>query len=239
MDIKMNVNKTISRNDREFKLDIKLNSKHDDNLFLLGNSGSGKTTVLKMLSGLTVPDKGIIEINGEKWFDSESGVDMKPQKRSIGYLFQDYRLFPNMNVRDNIGFGMDEENSALVNRLLRVIKMEEYVEADVRNLSGGQKQRVALARAIARKPKLLLLDEPFSALDFNLKNELMHSIEQIRREFGFKTIIVTHDLREIMTLNGEVIYMENGYIKRKEWFSDESVFSKRECMVKKWFSENS
>ena len=136
---------------------------------IYGDSGAGKTTLLRMLAGLVKPDKGIIKFGDSVWFNSDKKINIVPQNRNIGLMFQDYALFPNMTIEQNISFAQTIKNEKAVLELLNVFGLFELRNRRPNGLSGGQKQRVALARALARKPKLLLLDEPLSAIDANLR----------------------------------------------------------------------
>jgi molybdate transport system ATP-binding protein len=179
---------------------------------LFGNSGCGKTSILRMLSGLMNPDEGYIEYNGEVWFDSKNKINLAPQKREIGFLFQDFALFPHMNVEQNICFGQKEKNSALANNLMEIFGLLELRKCKPAFLSGGQKQRVALARALVRQPKLILLDEPLSALDWEMRANLQEEILRIYQIYNLTILLVSHDVNEVMRLADEVIKIKNGII---------------------------
>lgn len=179
---------------------------------LSGKSGSGKTTLLRMLAGLEAPDSGQIIVDGEVWMDRDKGINRKPQQRAIGFVFQDYSLFPNMSVRENIAFAADDKKN--VDELLRLIELEELADRYPASLSGGQQQRVALARAVARKPKILLLDEPLSALDKNTRTKLQDEILKIHRAFGITTLLVSHDTSEIFKLATRMVELEAGEVTR-------------------------
>jgi molybdate transport system ATP-binding protein len=157
-------------------------------LCLFGHSGAGKTTLLRILAGLTKPDKGRIVFNGTVWFDSEKKINLPPQQRNVGYMFQDYALFPNMTVEKNICFAQKEKNIEEVDKLLELFDLKILRNQHPDKLSGGQKQRVALARALAAKPNVLLLDEPLSALDFEMRLALQHEIKK------------AHDLLNVITV---------------------------------------
>lgn len=197
---------------------------------LFGESGTGKTTLLRILAGLATPDKGLIRIGNTTWFDSEKGINLPPQSRNISLMFQDYALFPNMTVEQNIRFAQPEKHLAEADRLLELFGLSEFGKRKPGSLSGGQKQRVALARALARKPQLLLLDEPLSALDAEMRSALQDEIDKAHKLLGVTTILVSHDLNEVFRLASLVMCIENGQISRKgkpeEVFLDSSVSGK-------------
>lgn len=197
---------------------------------LFGSSGAGKTTLLRILAGLVHPDKGIIKFGETVWFDSEKRINIPPQNRNISLMFQDYALFPNMTVEENIQFAQSEKDDLAVNELLSIFGLSEFRKYKPNGLSGGQKQRVALARALARKPQLLLLDEPLSALDAEMRSVLQNQIAQAHQLLDTTTIMVSHDLNEVFRLATQVLCIENGMIQRSgtpdEVFSDNSISGK-------------
>jgi len=197
---------------------------------LFGESGAGKTTLLRILAGLVAPDKGLIKFGSTVWFDSEKKINIPPQIRNISLMFQDYALFPNMTVEQNIQFAQPEKEQSKVDELLVLFGLTEFRKRKPTGLSGGQKQRVALARALARKPQLLLLDEPLSALDAEMRITLQNEIAQAHQLLGVTTIMVSHDLNEVFRLATQVICIENGSITRtgkpEEVFSDNSISGK-------------
>jgi molybdate transport system ATP-binding protein len=197
---------------------------------IFGESGAGKTTLLRILAGLTNPDKGIISFGNTVWFDSEKKINLPPQQRKISLMFQDYALFPNMTIEKNIQFAQPESNPSEINELLNLFGLYELRKRKPAGLSGGQKQRVALARALARKPQLLLLDEPLSALDAEMRNALQNEIAKVHQLLGITIFLVSHDLNEVFKLASHVIYLENGMVRQtgtpEEVFSDNRISGK-------------
>jgi len=201
-------------------------------LCLFGHSGAGKTTLLRILAGLTKPDNGRIVFNDTVWFDSEKKINLPPQQRNVGYMFQDYALFPNMTVEKNISFAQKEKSQEEVDKLLELFDLKILKNQHPDKLSGGQKQRVALARALAAKPNMLLLDEPLSALDFEMRLVLQHEIRKAHELLNTVTLMVSHDLQEVFHLASSVIVLKNGKIINTGKPAD--VFSKQtsECKLK-------
>lgn len=197
---------------------------------LFGESGAGKTTLLRILAGLVIPDKGLIRFGNTVWFDSAKQINIVPQQRNISLMFQDYALFPNMTVEQNIQFAQPERNQTALNELLEMFGLSKFRKRKPNGLSGGQKQRVALARALARKPQLLLLDEPLSALDAEMRATLQDEIAQAHKLLGVTTIMVSHDLNEVFRLASQVLCIENGTITRtgkpEDVFLDNSISGK-------------
>lgn len=194
---------------------------------LFGPSGCGKTTVLRTLAGLEQPDRGSITFAGETWLDAEHGTSRTPQQRDIGFLFQDYALFPHLSVAANIGYGLREQSPddrrRRVDELLNLFELDGLAERYPQQLSGGQRQRVALARALARRPRLLLLDEPLSALDAGLREQLRGRLRRQLAEFGVPTVVVTHDRVEAIALADQVVVMREGRVLQSG--TVEQVFS--------------
>src|SRR6266568_8679295 len=181
---------------------------------LLGPSGCGKTTTLRLISGFEEPDGGVIEIVGE------SMVGKRPYERNVGLLFQHYALFPHMTVAENVAYGLKHrrwpraEIPDRVREMLRLVQLQGFEERRPGQMSGGQQQRVALARVLATRPKLVLLDEPLSALDAKLREELRLELKQILTAVGSPTIVVTHDQDEAMSLADRIIVMNRGRIEQ-------------------------
>ena len=184
----------------------------EQTLALLGASGCGKSVTLKCIAGIMTPDKGRIELDGEVLFDAEKGINLPPQKRRVGYLFQQYALFPNMTVVQNIRCGIrarGAERERLVREQMRRFQLEGLEKSYPAQLSGGQQQRVALARILAGEPKAILLDEPFSALDSYLNWSLEAELTQMLANFTGPLVWVSHDLGECWR-NCRTVFMESG-----------------------------
>ncbi|MBE7169393.1 MAG: ATP-binding cassette domain-containing protein [Williamsia sp.] len=164
---------------------------------LVGPSGAGKTTLLKMLAGLIQPDQGRIQVDDQVWLDTEAGICLEPQKRGVGFVFQDYALFPHMTVEKHLLYGTRDE--AYIKQLLQTGRLEPFRHHKPRQLSGGQQQRLAILRALSTKPRLLLMDEPFTALDNALKKELIADLKNLLTVQGTTCLVVTHQ----PFLNGE------------------------------------
>jgi molybdate transport system ATP-binding protein len=181
---------------------------------LFGPSGCGKTTVLRCLAGLERPEEGRIQFGEETWFDAQQGVCLAPQQRGIGFVFQDYALFPHLTVEGNVGYGLQRlsraERRRQVDQMLARFDLTQVARHHPRELSGGQRQRVALARALARRPRLLLLDEPLSALDATLREALRSELRQWLATGQIPVLLVTHDRTEALALGDELVVMSGG-----------------------------
>lgn len=212
--IELDIQKKLMGAQGEFVLNVKLRIEQGEFVTLFGESGAGKTTLLRCLAGLETPDEGSIRINGETWFDRQARLPV--QQRRVGYMFQDYALFPNMSVRGNIEFALRKGASRQrVSDLLEIMTLGELQHRKPATLSGGQKQRVALARALAAEPRILLLDEPFSALDHETRLRLQDEVLRLHRHFGVTTVMVSHDVSEVYRLSGRVLVLEQGGIVRE------------------------
>ncbi len=180
---------------------------------MFGESGAGKTTLLRMIAGLTSPDSVIIKVGNSVWYCSNDGINKPPQQRNIGFVFQDYALFPNMSVFNNVAYGQKDKDKPFIDDLLQNFGLTEFANRKPEKLSGGQKQRVALARALARKPQFLLLDEPLSALDAGIRNSLQNEILKAHSIYKATTLLVSHDLAEVFRLAQKVMLIDDGKIK--------------------------
>lgn len=196
-----------------FTLNIKLKVKNEI-LVLRGHSGAGKTTILHCLAGLTKPSSGLIKLNEQVLYSAEDNINLSPQVRNVGYLFQDYALFPHMTVRQNVMYGIKAKRIAKASvdpvELLNSFGVGHLIDRYPRQLSGGEKQRVALARALAVQPKLLLLDEPFSALDKGTKESLRQEVKKLHSQWQIPFILVTHDEEDANYLGDRLITLDKG-----------------------------
>jgi ABC-type Fe3+/spermidine/putrescine transport system ATPase subunit len=193
---------------------ISLNIASGEFLTLLGESGSGKTTLLRLIAGFEQPTAG------EIWMDGERLDTLQPYKRRVNTVFQHYALFPHLSVRDNVAYGLRVKKTSVseiggrVDEALRMVKMEEFASSRPSKLSGGQQQRVALARALINRPQLLLLDEPLSALDANLRKQMQGELKSLQRELGITFLFVTHDQEEAMALSDRIALLRDGALEQ-------------------------
>ena len=205
--IKIDINKKLHGANGEMNLNINLDIKQGEFLALAGLSGSGKTTLLRILAGLESAN-GIINIDNNIWLNNK--FCLPSQKREIGFVFQDYALFPNFSVIDNLLYV--KKDKELANHLLKITELEELKNRFPQTLSGGQKQRVSLCRALMNRPKLLLMDEPLSALDPEMRTKLQSEILTLHKEFNTTTIMVSHDPSEIYRLANRIVVLNYGQI---------------------------
>ena len=205
--IKIDIQKRLQGVDQDIDLAIKLQIKRGDFIALSGVSGSGKTTLLRILAGLESAD-GVIEVDKKIWQDKN--IVLSPQKRGVGFVFQDYALFPNMNILNNLLYVNND--ISLATHLLKITELTGLEKKYPHTLSGGQKQRVALCRALMNKPSMLLLDEPLSALDTQIKEKLYEELLILHKEFNTTTIMVSHDIDELNKLASRIITIKYGKI---------------------------
>jgi molybdate transport system ATP-binding protein len=203
--IQIDVERKMLTTDGVRKLEVCVEIPQNELVCLFGRSGAGKTTLLRMVSGLFKPDKGIIRIGDRVVFDSSKKINLSPQKRNVGYMFQDFALFPNMSVEENIRFAQGNKDNKMVESILETFQLVRLRKQCPLKLSGGQKQRVALARAFARKPEVMLLDEPLSSVDMELRLSLQNEILASHNQFKSTTIMVSHDKDEIKRLATRVL----------------------------------
>lgn len=228
--IHINIEKHLLTANGNINLEINTSLEPGNLIALFGPSGAGKTTLLRILAGLMVPEKGYIAFGNETWYDSTRKINIPTQQRNISLMFQDYALFPNMSVEENLLYAQPLKDKKKVYELLDTFGLKEFRKYKTHHLSGGQKQRVALARALARMPKLLLLDEPLSALDANMRQTLQDEITNAHKISGTTTIMVSHDLSEVFRLAHHVVCIDNGKImkqgKPEEVFLNNSISGK-------------
>ena len=202
----------ITKNLPDFSLSLRFSIERDI-LVLFGPSGCGKTTTLRSIAGLLQPDGGRIVNDGEVFFDAADKIFIPPRQRRIGYMFQDFALFPHMSVYRNIWYGVrnhDQEARQMYEKLTNLLKIGHLAERSPGQLSGGEKQRVALARALMAQPKILLLDEPLSSLDTETRWEVRNELREMQRIWNIPFILVTHDPDEARFLGDQVLYMQKG-----------------------------
>lgn len=216
---------------------------------LLGPSGCGKTTLLRMISGLEAPDSGEIYFDDKLIFSSEKGVNIPPEKRRLGFVFQDFALWPHMNVYENVAFGLrtsgrtDELDKKVMNAL-KAVKLEDFAKRFPSRLSGGQQQRVAFARAIVIEPKCILFDEPLSALDALLREQMRAELKELVSRLGITSVFVTHDQTEAMSMSDMIAVMSEGAVEQydtpeKVYSSPASEFAARFVGASNWIDSRS
>jgi len=194
-------------------LDIDTNIETGRLVAITGPSGSGKTTLLRIIAGLTEVDEGKITINKQTWLDTQNDINLPTQRRKIGYVFQSYALFPNMTVQENLTFALEKNQSqSIVTELINTMELGTLANKYPNQLSGGQQQRVALARSLVRQPAILLLDEPLSALDRELRLKLQTYLIKIHQKYQITTILVSHDIEEIRNMADRVVVLKNGKV---------------------------
>ncbi|PAM93926.1 molybdenum ABC transporter ATP-binding protein [Flavobacterium sp. IR1] len=229
--IQFNAYKMLQTADGELPLDVAFTIKKGQFVAVYGNSGAGKTTILRILAGLTAAEQATIKVADATWDDAEKKFHLPVQKRSIGFVFQDFALFPNLTVKENLEFALSKGDSKeIVQELIELMELQSLQNSKPEHLSGGQKQRVALARAIVRRPKILLLDEPLSALDDAMRFKLQDYILQIHQKYELTTIMISHSIAEIFKLSNHVLVIDKGRIIKQG--TPEKVFSEQRISSK-------
>ncbi|MCI4671271.1 MAG: ATP-binding cassette domain-containing protein [Bacteroidia bacterium] len=227
-EVRVRLKKSLSGASGLLKLDVAFNLPAGSFTILGGPSGAGKTSILRMIAGLLKPENGEIYVGEQCWYDSKKGIYLKAQKRLQGFVFQDYALFPQMTIAQNLEFAASaSQNRAKlqerISQILEMMDLTSLLNRKASSLSGGQQQRVALARAIIRKPPLLLLDEPFAALDPEMRKKMQEYLLKLHREFKLTTLMVSHDQGESINLADTIMMLSEGKIVNQG--SPEEVFA--------------
>ena len=217
MRLDVDIRKTLRSGHRVFELQARFCTQ-GERVVVTGPSGAGKSMLLKVLAGLLQPDAGHVHLDGETLFDAAQGIHLPPQARNVAYLFQDYALFPHLNVRQNIAFGERRgwrnpaatHASPEVERWLDAFGLREVAHQHPHELSGGQRQRTALARALVARPRALLLDEPFAALDTELRASMRAELDALQRSLQVPMVLITHDPEDVRVFGEQVLRMEQG-----------------------------
>ena len=224
IDLKFNI--VLNGGRQKFELNIDTSIAKGSFTTIYGPSGSGKTTLLRCMAGLETPNSGLIKVGDNIWFN-DSKINFTPQKRGVGYVFQDYALFPNMTVQENLKFALKpHQDSEIIEELIEIMELKSLIDNRPDELSGGQKQRVALARALVQKPKILLLDEPLTALDAEIKSKLQDYILKLHDKYELTTLLVTHDISEILRMSDYLIELKKGKIVKEG--TPKEIFGHRE-----------
>lgn len=206
----MTIETSLKKQLKYFELDISFSCAKKNMVVMIGPSGGGKTTIIRMLAGLEKPDEGRIVFSNETWFDSTNNINQTPQKRRLGYVFQDYNLFPHLNLFENAAFAAVDRKE--VDALFEIFKIEHLKKRKPHMVSGGERQRCAICQALARHPRILLLDEPFSALDAITRRGLREELKSLKGNMSFPIIYVTHDITEALYLADEILPVIDGKI---------------------------
>jgi molybdate transport system ATP-binding protein len=213
----MSINISIKKKLSFLDIDVSFGCPDGKLLVMIGPSGGGKTSIIRMLAGLDKPDEGEILFNERAWFDSRKRINISVQKRRIGYVFQDYTLFPHLSLYDNAAFAARDRKE--IDELFEVFRISHLRDRKPHMVSGGERQRCAICQAIARRPQALFLDEPFSALDVITRRGLREELKNLKGKFSFPMIYVTHDINEALYLADEIIpvvdgKIDNGWMQR-------------------------
>lgn len=229
----MSINLSIKKKLRFLDIDISFSCPDGKLMVIIGPSGGGKTSIIRMLAGLDKPDEGEILFDNTPWFDSDKRINIPVQKRRLGYVFQDYTLFPHLSLYDNAAFAARDRKD--IDELFEIFRISHLRDRKPHMVSGGERQRCAICQAIARRPKALLLDEPFSALDVVTRRSLREELKNLKGKFLFPIIYVTHDINEALFLADEILPVVDGKTDRG-WMQrtvtrDQSVKAARETRL--------
>jgi molybdate transport system ATP-binding protein len=219
MKLSVEIQKTLRAPDRVFDLNVSFHTERNL-IVIFGPSGAGKSVTIQAIAGLVTPERGRIVLNGRVLFDSDAGIDLPARRRNVGYVFQDYALFPHLTVAENVRFAVHapfwprngRKISGEIMEFLAKFDLAELGSSYPRQLSGGQRQRVAMARALIRKPDILLLDEPFAALDPLLRDRMRRGLLEIQKRFGVPMVVITHDPDDIELFGENLIVLNNGRV---------------------------
>ena len=219
MSVDVSIRKVLRSGDRHFELDVTFASSHR-RIVLFGHSGAGKSQTLRAMAGLLTPDAGHVRVDGATLFDASAGVNLPPRERGVGYVFQDYALFPHLTVAQNIGFALERgwltprrrARGARVRRWIDMFELGPVAESHPSRISGGQRQRVALARALVAEPRLVLLDEPFAALDPALRARMRSELCALQARLDLQMLVITHDPADVEALDGHTIELRDGRV---------------------------
>ncbi|MGG1949096.1 ATP-binding cassette domain-containing protein [Trinickia sp. NRRL B-1857] len=220
MSLTVDIRKTLVARERRFELCVSFTGSCQ-RIVLFGPSGAGKTLTLQAVAGLLKPDAGTIALGGEPLFDAARGIDVPTRMRGAAYLFQDYALFPHLNVRQNVGFALkrgwlnprSRESAREVEYWLDAFELSGLAGSYPAQLSGGQKQRVALARALVAKPRILLLDEPFAALDAGMRDRMRHELSELQTRLDIPMVLITHDEADVAAFGDQVVQLARGSVQ--------------------------
>ncbi|OQX07814.1 MAG: hypothetical protein BWK76_24385 [Desulfobulbaceae bacterium A2] len=220
MTLTLAISKSVGDAQRRFTLEVAFQSR-DALTVIFGPSGSGKTMSIQAVAGLLRPDRGCIRLHGRLLFDSDAGVNLPVRRRRVGYLFQQHALFPHLTVAENVGYplkpfwrsSLTPETQGQVADIMQICEIDGLAASLPRDLSGGQQQRVALARALVQRPEILLLDEPFSALDTGLRSRMREELLAVRHRFGVPLVMITHDPADVEVFGDTLIHIEGGRVQ--------------------------
>ncbi|MFA6498034.1 MAG: ATP-binding cassette domain-containing protein [Desulfurivibrionaceae bacterium] len=251
MRLEVDIRKTLQSGDRRFELEAAFSSQ-DDLTVIFGASGSGKSLTIQAIAGLVTPELGRIVVGGEALFDACQGINLPARKRGVGYLFQDYALFPHLTVRENIAYplkkawhlNLSSDDRQEVAEIMTAFEISHLAGSYPTELSGGQKQRVALARAMIKKPSILLLDEPFSALDSMLRHRMRMELLEIRQRFAVPLVVITHDPADVEVFGDTLVVFANGRVEEASSrkmlgaSAEEDGWRTKVCWRAQWKKEN-
>jgi len=250
MRLEVDIRKTLHSGERRFELEAAFSSQ-DDLTVIFGASGSGKSLTVQAIAGLVTPEQGRIAVDGEPLFDAQQGVNLPARARGVGYLFQDYALFPHLTVQENIGYPLKKgwhfnllfEARQEVAEIMESFEITHLSASYPAELSGGQKQRVALARAMIKKPSILLLDEPFSALDSMLRHRMRMELLDIRQRFAVPLVVITHDPADVEVFGDTLVIFANGRVeevssRKKSATPEAEGWREKVCWRAQWKKEN-